>query len=74
LRTIRYSYLSQEELLKLSNDPEFELAKEFVVQGLAFKLGGGDDLHINTKPREAVIAAQRNHPEDYELSEIIDPE
>ena len=41
-RCIRYSYLTQECLLKLSTDPDFALAKEYIVQGLACKLGGAD--------------------------------
>jgi len=40
LTCIRYSFLPQEELLKLSTDDAFTLAKEFIVQGLAIKLGG----------------------------------
>ena len=41
-KCIRYSYLPQECLLKLSTDVDFALAKEFIVQGLACKLGGAD--------------------------------
>lgn len=73
MKSIRFSFLTQEDLLKLNNDPEFGHAKEFVVQGLAHKLGSAsDDMAITTKPREAIVAAQKSHPEDYELSEIID--
>ena len=40
LKCIRYSYLPQDVLLKLSTDPCFMLAKELIVQGIACKLGG----------------------------------
>lgn len=40
LKAIRYSFLPQDILLKLSTCPQFLLAKEFVVQGIACKLGG----------------------------------
>lgn len=61
-KCIRYSYLPQEILLKLSSEIDFMLAKEFVVQGLAVKLGGtdqfgSDDLKINVIPRSVVDQA-----------------
>ena len=40
LKCIRYSYLPQDLLLSLSTDESFVLAKEFIVQGIAVKLGG----------------------------------
>ena len=48
--------------MKLSTDPDFALAKEFIVQGLACKLGGSEqfaseDLKITVKPRIAVEVA-----------------
>ena len=59
LKCIRYSYVQQDILLRLSTDPDFTLAKEFIVQGIAVKLGGAaqfgsDQLKINTKPRQIV--------------------
>ena len=61
-RCIRYAFLPQESLLKLSTDPDFALAKEFIVQGLACKLGGvdqfnSDDLKIVIKKRHALEMA-----------------
>lgn len=58
-KCIRYSYLPQEVLLKLSSENDFMLAKEFIVQGLAVKLGGteqfgSDGLKINAVPRYVV--------------------
>lgn len=58
LKCIRYSFLTQEELLKLSTDAGFTQAKEFIMQGLAVKLGGAhqfnsEELKINAKPRKA---------------------
>ncbi len=56
LRCIRYQYLPQDILLKLSTDSAFFLGKELIVQGLALKLGGheprSDEIKINTKPRD----------------------
>ena len=51
--------MPQDSLLKLSTDPDFSLAKEFIVQGLACKLGGveqfnSDDLKIVVKKRHAM--------------------
>ena len=61
-RCIRYSFLPQDILLKLSTDPEFALCKEMVVQGLAVKLAGSeqfnsDDLKIIVKPRHSQMMA-----------------
>ena len=58
MTSIRWQYLSQETLLKLSSDPDFVLAKSLIVQGLAIKLGGPsavnpENLKVNIKPREA---------------------
>ena len=62
-RCIRYAFLPQEALLKLSTDKDFGLAKEFIVQGLACKLGGShqfasEELKITIKPRIAMGCAQ----------------
>ena len=80
-RCIRYSFLPQEALLKLSTDPDFFLAKELIVQGLACKLGGGDqfaseDLKITMKPRIALECAQGeidgiNHGGAHIVNEIV---
>ena len=58
MQSIRWQYLSQETLLKLSSDPDFVLAKSLIVQGLAVKLGGpgaisSEDSKLNTKPRDS---------------------
>ncbi len=37
-KTIRYSYLHHEQLLALTMNKQFDLAKNFIVEGLAFKL------------------------------------
>ena len=57
-RCIRFGQLPQDVLLKLSNDPDFALAKELIVQGLAVKFGGADqftqdELKIVTRKRLA---------------------
>ena len=46
-------------LLQLSTDQGFILAKEYIVQGIAVKLGGAaqfdsDQLKINAKPRNVI--------------------
>ena len=37
-KTIRYSYLNSEGLLHMTMNPTFELAKNFIVEGLAMQL------------------------------------
>lgn len=37
-KTIRFSYLHHEKLLAMTADPLFELAKNFIVEGLTYKL------------------------------------
>ena len=37
-KTVRYSFLEHEQLLTLTTNPIFELAKEFVIEGLSVKL------------------------------------
>jgi hypothetical protein len=46
-KCIRYSYLHHEKLLQLTSDPLFELAKNFIVEGLTHKLGAKDSVPIN---------------------------
>jgi DNA-directed RNA polymerase len=48
-KCIRYSYLHHEKLLLLTADPLFELAKNFIVEGLTHKLGTKDGAPINQK-------------------------
>ena len=63
LKSIRYSFLPQDVLLRLSTDEAFLQAKEFIVQGIAVLLGGpnhfdSDQLKINVKPRQIVEQTQ----------------
>ena len=37
-KTVRYSYLSHENLISLTANKKFELAKDFVLEGLSLKL------------------------------------
>lgn len=51
LRTIRYSQLSHQTLKKVSANPLFSLAKDYVLQGLSARLKsyeetGEDELEI----------------------------
>ena len=53
----------------MSTDPDFALAKEFIVQGLACKLGGSDqfnseDLKINVNPRKAYTLLKQTLSDD----------
>ena len=67
MRCIRYPFLPQDALLKMSTDPDFTLGKELIVQGLAVKLGGthavaNEDLKINIKPRTALGIVSEEFP------------
>ena len=55
-QTIRYSYMTHEELIGLTSNPIFELAKDFIVEGLSAKLNTFEnaiksELKINLEPR-----------------------
>lgn len=55
-KTVRYSYLSHENLISLTSNKTFELAKDFVLEGLSLKLnafeaGIKQEPTINTNPR-----------------------
>jgi len=56
-KTIRYGFLKNDELLALAANPVFELAKNFIVEGLAAKLEHDFEslqkkgLQININPR-----------------------
>lgn len=55
-KTIRYAFISHAELLKCSRDPLFNEAKEYLVEGLTYKIEpeevlGKDDTIISLKPR-----------------------
>ena len=57
-KTVRYSYISHENLLKLTVNPYKPIseAKPLIMEGLSFKLNDyenaiKDDLEINIEPR-----------------------
>jgi hypothetical protein len=55
-KTVRYSYLSHENLISLTNNKTFELAKDFILEGLSLKLnafesGIKQEPSINIHPR-----------------------
>ena len=56
-KAIRFIYLPHQELLKLSTDPIFEIAKDFILEALAYKLdqtahmNSGEQLQTNSNPR-----------------------
>ena len=56
-KAIRFSFMTHDELLKLSMEPEFALGKEMILQGLSCKLNnyehsGTTELLINLRPRD----------------------
>ena len=55
-KAIRYSYLPHEKLLELSTHPTFDLAKNYIVEGLSIRLDSYEnalkkDVSINLEPR-----------------------
>ena len=48
-KTVRYSYLSHENLISLTSNKTFELAKDFVLEGLSLKLNAFE-AGIKTEP------------------------
>lgn len=55
-KTIRFSYLKHEDLLSLTLNPRFDLAKNFIVEGLSVRLEPYENalrkqLSINIEPR-----------------------
>ena len=60
-KAMRFSYMTHDELLKLSMDPDFALGKEMIMQGLSTKLNnyehsGTSELLINLRPRDVTQA------------------
>lgn len=59
-KAIRYSYLKHEELLDLSLNPDFAGAKDYILEGLSYRLNSYEQLNdgtkkqieINLKPRK----------------------
>ncbi len=67
--TIRYSYMSHEDLLVLTADPVFEQAKDFIVEGLSAKLNTFEnaikkELSINLEPRTNFDPSKVQDPSD----------
>ena len=55
-KTIRYSFMKHEDLLALTTNTTFELAKQFIIEGLSVRLnpfenGIKDSIAINIEPR-----------------------
>lgn len=55
-KTVRFSYVKHEDLIQLTQNPALELAKDFIMEGLSFRLNNFEnaikkDLNINTEPR-----------------------
>jgi len=69
--TIRYSFMKHEDLLALTSNSTFALAKDFIVEGLSVRLnpfenGIKGELKINVEPRikQAAAAAKKPGPTD----------
>ena len=55
-KTVRYSFLSHENLINLTSNKTFELAKDFILEGMSLKLnafeaGIKQEPSINVNPR-----------------------
>jgi hypothetical protein len=55
-KTIRFSFMKHEDLLALTMNPTFELAKQYIIEGLSVRLnpfenGIKDSIAINIEPR-----------------------
>lgn len=55
-KTIRYSFLSHEDLINLTVNKTFESAKDYILEGLSVKLNSFEnaiksELKINCEPR-----------------------
>jgi hypothetical protein len=55
-KTVRYSYIPHEDLIKLTKEKQFSDAKALILEGLSFKLNSWEnaireDLSINVEPR-----------------------
>ena len=65
-KTIRFSFMKHEDLLALTMNPTFELAKQCVIEGLSVRLnpyenGIKDNLTINIEPRANYDPTLCNH-------------
>lgn len=68
-KTIRYAFLTHQELLKCSRDPLFNEAKEYVVEGLTFKIEpeevlDKEDTLISLKERDHYVSFEPEDPRD----------
>ena len=66
--TIRYSFMKHEDLLALTANPAFSLAKDFIIEGLSVRLDPKktEGLKINVKPRDKkqLTAAEKKAEEE----------
>ena len=77
-KSIRFSYMTHDELLKLSMDPDFTLGKEMIMQGLSCKLNnyehsGVTELLINLRPREVTQAQMADELNQNQQLPILAP-
>jgi hypothetical protein len=55
-KSVRYSYMKHEDLFAMSSNPVFELAKDYIVEGMSVLLdttgmSAKKELNININPR-----------------------
>jgi len=65
-KTIRFSFMSHEDLLALTVNPTFDLAKAFIIEGLSVRLNPYENAikgnnTINLEPRANYDPALCNH-------------
>ena len=69
-KAIHYSFLKHEELIETSLNPNFDQAKDYIMQGLSYRL---NPYEANQKYREFTINLQprKNYGQDME-KKIVD--
>jgi predicted RNA-binding protein with RPS1 domain len=58
---VRYSFLEHEELLALNSNKNFEIAKEYVIEGLSVKLESTLKVPPKTPGVTQISTVMRNH-------------
>lgn len=71
-KTIRFAFLTHQELLHASRDPLFHEAKEYLVEGLTYKIDpeevlGKEETVISLTPRVHYIFPELPHPDDVNI-------
>lgn len=64
---MRFSYIKHEDLIELTQYPALELAKDYIMEGLSFRLNNFEnaikkELNINCEPRVNYTQNADNQP------------